>query len=42
MSLKEPVELLRALEERCDLAFRVRDRRPDRLVLDVGDEPAAE
>jgi hypothetical protein len=38
VSLKEPVELLRELEERCDLNFRVRDRRADRLVLDVGDE----
>jgi hypothetical protein len=38
VNLKEPVELLRELEERCDLEFRVRDRRGDRLVLDVGDE----
>jgi hypothetical protein len=37
VNLKEPVELLRELEERCDLEFRVRDRRSDRLVLDVGD-----
>jgi len=35
MSIKEPVELLRELEDRCDLEFRVRDRRPNRLVLDV-------
>jgi hypothetical protein len=38
VNLKEPVELLRELDERCDLEFRVRDRRGDRLVLDVGDE----
>jgi hypothetical protein len=37
VNLKEPVELLRELEERCDLEFRVRDRRSDRVVLDVGD-----
>jgi hypothetical protein len=40
VSLREPVELLRELEERCDLEFRVRDVRGDRLVLDVGDEVA--
>jgi multidrug efflux pump subunit AcrA (membrane-fusion protein) len=40
VSLREPVELLRELEERCDLDFRVRDVRGDRLVLDVGDEVA--
>ena len=38
MNLKEPVELLHELEERCDLEFQVRDRRGDRLVLDVGHE----
>jgi hypothetical protein len=38
VNLKEPVELLRELERRSDLEFRVRDRREDRLVLDVGDE----
>jgi hypothetical protein len=38
VNLKEPVELLRELEERCDLEFQVRDRRADRLVLDVGNE----
>jgi hypothetical protein len=39
MNLKEPVELLRELEERCDLEFRIRDQRPGRVVLDVdGDE----
>ena len=39
MNLSEPVELLRELETRCELGFRVRDRRPDRLVLDVGESP---
>ena len=34
--LSEPVALLRELEERCDLEFRVRDSRSDRVVLDVG------
>jgi hypothetical protein len=38
MALREPVELLRELEERCDLEFRVRDTREGRVVLDVGDE----
>ena len=36
VSLKEPVELLRELEQRCDLGFSVRDLRHDRVVLDVG------
>ena len=36
VNLKEPVELLRELEERCDLEFEVRDLRRDRLILDVG------
>jgi hypothetical protein len=36
MRLDEPVELLRELEERSPFEFRVRDRRFDRLVLDVG------
>ena len=36
MSLKEPVELLRELEQRCDLEFSVRDLRADRVILDVG------
>jgi hypothetical protein len=41
MNLKEPVELLRELEERCDLEFRIRDQRPGRVVLDVdGDADA--
>ncbi len=38
MRLNEPVELLRELEERCDLEFRVRSLRDDSLVLDVDDE----
>lgn len=38
ITLKQPVALLRELEERCDLEFRVRDMRQDRLVLDVDDE----
>jgi hypothetical protein len=37
LSLAEPVELLRELEERCDLDFVIRDMRADRLILDVGD-----
>jgi hypothetical protein len=36
VQLREPVALLRELEERCDLDFVVRDMRRDRLVLDVG------
>ena len=36
VQLREPVALLRELEERCDLEFVVRDMRRDRLVLDVG------
>ncbi len=34
---KQPVELLRELEERAPFAFKVRDMRADRLVLDVGE-----
>ena len=37
MRLAQPVELLRELEERSPFEFRVRDRRFDRLVLDVDD-----
>jgi hypothetical protein len=36
LSLAEPVELLRELEERCDIDFVIRDMRADRLILDVG------
>ena len=39
MRLDEPVELLRELEDRAPFEFSVRDRRADRLVLDV---PGAE
>jgi chromosome segregation ATPase len=35
MRLAEPVELLRELEERAPFEFKVRDRRFDRLILDV-------
>jgi hypothetical protein len=38
LRLDEPVELLRELEERAPFEFRVRDRRTDRLVLDVDAE----
>ena len=41
MKLAEPVELLRELEERSPFEFRVRDRRLDRLVLDVDAAEAA-
>lgn len=40
MKLAEPVELLYELEQRSPFEFRVRDRRFDRLVLDVGAEAA--
>ena len=40
MNLKEPVELLRELEERCDLELRIRDQRPGRVVLDVDADEA--
>jgi carbon monoxide dehydrogenase subunit G len=40
MTLSEPVRLLRELERRSDLEFRVRDTRSDKLVLDVEDDPA--
>jgi hypothetical protein len=43
MTLKEPVELIRELEERCELHLSVRERGADRLVLDVAAAgPAAE
>jgi hypothetical protein len=38
MELGEPVELLRELEERCDLEFKLRSRKGDRVVLDVDDD----
>ena len=37
MRFKQPVELLRELEDRAPFVFKVRDRRSDRLVLDVGE-----
>ena len=36
MRLDQPVELLRELEERAPFEFKVRGRRFDRLVLEVG------
>ncbi len=41
MTLSEPVALLDELERRSHLGLRVRDTRPDRLVLDVDDQAAA-
>lgn len=35
VSLSEPVDLLRELEERCDLEFRVRRASDEELILDV-------
>jgi hypothetical protein len=35
MRFKQPVELLRELEERTPFEFKVRDTRSDRVVLDV-------
>jgi hypothetical protein len=35
MRLKQPVELLHELEQRAPFEFKVRDRRSDRVVLDV-------
>jgi len=35
VALSEPVDLLRELEERCDLEFKVRSRDEDEIVLDV-------
>ncbi len=37
MRFKQPVELLRELEERAPFDFRVRDTRSDRVVLDLDD-----
>jgi hypothetical protein len=39
MRLDEPVELLRELEQRSPLDFRVRRTAEDNLILDVDDEP---
>jgi uncharacterized coiled-coil protein SlyX len=38
MRLDEPVELLRELEERSPLGFRVKDTRSDRVILDLNDD----
>ena len=35
VALSEPVDLLRELEENCDLEFKVRSRSDDEIVLDV-------
>ena len=39
MRLNEPVELLRELEERSPLEFRVRRSADDNLILDIDDDP---
>jgi len=41
VALSEPVDLLRELEESCDLEFEVRSRSDDEIVLDVADRPPA-
>ncbi len=42
MRLNEPVELLRELEERSPLEFRVRRSAADNLILDIDDDPGPE
>jgi chromosome segregation ATPase len=42
MQLDEPVELLRELEERAPMEFRVRRTADDNLILDVDDDPGPE
>jgi hypothetical protein len=42
MRLNEPVELLRELEERSPLEFRLRRSADDNLILDVDDDPGPE
>lgn len=37
VDLSEPIDLLRELEQRCDLEFRVRARSDDEIILDVGE-----
>lgn len=37
VALSEPVDLLRELEERCDLEFKVRSTSDDEIILDVDD-----
>jgi hypothetical protein len=40
MRLEEPVELLRELEERAPMEFRVRRTSDDRVILDLDDDTA--
>ncbi len=42
MRLDEPVDLLRELEERSPLDFRVRRTAEDNLILDVDDDAGPE
>ena len=42
MRLNEPVELLRELEQRSPLEFRVRRSADDNLILDIDDDPGPE
>jgi hypothetical protein len=42
MRLNEPIELLRELEERSPLEFRVRRSADDNLILDIDDDPGPE
>jgi hypothetical protein len=42
MRLDEPIELLRELEERSPLEFKVRRTAEDNLILDIDDEPGPE
>lgn len=39
VALSEPVDLLRELEARCDLEFKVRSTADDEIVLDVSESP---
>jgi len=41
VALSEPVDLLRELEERSDLEFKVRSAADDEIVLDLGDSASA-
>jgi hypothetical protein len=42
MHLDEPIELLRELEERSPLEFRVRRTADDNVILDVDDDQGPE
>ncbi len=42
MRLDQPVELLRELEDLCNLDFKVRRTAPDNLILDVDEDPGPE